>query len=139
MEQCHKNDICLLQPWCPPSPLQLTYFMDKPIHWIFSTKILDGLYWKWAHWNSSLFFLIFYFIITLICGITDHYCIMEKKFKKSGKNKNNLKTIYPKNHENLKNTKPRVQFHLFLWKKSAVLNNNYLHWTFEIKWPNAHT
>ena len=34
----------------------------------------------------------------------------EKLRKKSGKNKNKLRTIYPKNHENFKNSKPRVQF-----------------------------
>ena len=32
---------------------------------------------------------------------------MEKKFKKLGKI---ARTIYPKNHENVKNSKPRVQF-----------------------------
>ena len=52
----------------------------------------------------------------LISGIIDHYCIMEN-FKKLGKNKNKLRAIYPKNHENFKNSKPRVQFYWFLYKK----------------------
>ena len=38
-------------------------------------------------------------------------------FKKSGKNKNKLRTIYPKNHEHFKNSKPRVEFYWFLYKK----------------------
>ena len=33
---------------------------------------------------------------------------------KSGRNKNKLKTIYPKNHENFKNSKPKVQIYWFL-------------------------
>ena len=30
---------------------------------------------------------------------------------------NKLRTIYPKNHENFKNSKPRVQFYWFLQKE----------------------
>ena len=30
--------------------------------------------------------------------------------KQSGENKSKLRTIYPKNHENFKNSKPRAQF-----------------------------
>lgn len=37
----------------------------------------------------------------------DPGCIMEKKLKKPGRNKNKLITIYPKNPENFKNSKPR--------------------------------
>ena len=40
---------------------------------------------------------------------------MENK-KKSGENKNKLRTIYPRNQENSKNSKPRVQFYWFLQK-----------------------
>ena len=47
------------------------------------------------------FFLTFCCIITPISGIIDQYCIMEKIFKKSGKNKNKLRTMYPKNLENV--------------------------------------
>ena len=39
--------------------------------------------------------------------------------KRSRKNKNKLRTIFPKNHENFKNSKPRVQFYWFLYKKSV--------------------
>ena len=40
---------------------------------------------------------------------------------KIGKNKNKLRTIYPKNHENFKNSKPRIQFYWFLHIKKSVL------------------
>ena len=61
--------------------------------------------------KTGLFsFLTFCCIITAIFGIIDHYYIMENK-KKSGKNKIKLITIYPKNHENCKNSNPRVQFY----------------------------
>ena len=43
-----------------------------------------------------------------------------KILKRSGENKNKLRTIYPKNHENFKNSKPMVQFHWFLYKKKSV-------------------
>ena len=36
-----------------------------------------------------------------ISGIIDYYCIMEN-LKKSGENKNKLRTIYTKNHKNFK-------------------------------------
>ena len=51
--------------------------------------------------------LTFWCIITPISGILDHY-VLWKIFKKSGENKNKLRTIYPKNHENIKNSKPRI-------------------------------
>ena len=37
--------------------------------------------------------------------------------KKSGENKNKLRTTYPQNHENFKNNNPRAQLYWFLWKK----------------------
>ena len=64
--------------------------------------------------NTDLFFLTSCYIITPISGIIDHYCVMENLKKKSGKNKNKLRIIYPKNHENFKNCKPRVQLYWFL-------------------------
>ena len=36
-------------------------------------------------------------------------------------NKNKLRTIYPKDYENFKNSKPRVQFYWFLEKKSVFV------------------
>ena len=39
------------------------------------------------------------------------------------KNKKKLRTILPKNHENLKNNKPRVQFYWFLLKKECSEKN----------------
>ena len=64
--------------------------------------------------KTSFFFLTFCCIFIPISGIIDHYCIMEIFFKKLGENKNKLRTICPKNHENFKNGKPRVQFYWFL-------------------------
>ena len=63
--------------------------------------------------KTSSFFLTFCCVITMISGIIDHYGIMEIK-KKLGENKNKLRTIYHKNHENFKNSKPRIQFYWFL-------------------------
>ena len=40
--------------------------------------------------------------------------------KKSGENKNKLRTIYPKNHGNFRNSKPRVEFYWFLYKKECI-------------------
>ena len=37
-----------------------------------------------------------------------------ENLKKSVENKNKLRTIYPKNKDNFKNSKPRVQFYWFL-------------------------
>ena len=42
--------------------------------------------------------------------------------KKSGENKNKLRTTYPKNHENSKSSKPRIQFYWFLLKKDCTLH-----------------
>ena len=64
--------------------------------------------------EAGLFFPTFCCIITPISGFIDHYCIMEKFKKKSGANENKLRTIYPKNYENFKNSKPRGQFYWFL-------------------------
>ena len=50
------------------------------------------------------FFLTFCCIVTPISRI-DHYCIIEN-FKKIEKNKNEIRTTYPKNHEHFKNSKP---------------------------------
>ena len=64
--------------------------------------------------KTGLFcFLTFCCIITPISGIIDHYSVTENK-KNSKKNKTKLRTIYPKNYENFKNSKPRVQFYWFL-------------------------
>ena len=54
-------------------------------------------------------------MITPISSIIDHYCVLEKyREKKSGKNKNKLRIIYPKNHQHFINSKPRDQFYWFL-------------------------
>ena len=36
------------------------------------------------------------------------------------KNWGRIRTIYPKSHENFKNSKPRVQFYWFLYKKECI-------------------
>ena len=43
---------------------------------------------------------MYYMCSIYVCSIC-HYCIMEN-LKKSGENKNKLRTIYPRNHENLR-------------------------------------
>ena len=64
------------------------------------------------HENRSFFLSDF-----LLCNYSKFwyysYCIMENN-KKPGENKNKSRTIHPKNHENFRNRKPRVQFYLFL-------------------------
>ena len=42
-----------------------------------------------------------------------------ENLKKSEKNKNKLRAIYPKNYENFKKSKTRVQFYWFLLKKEC--------------------
>ena len=70
--------------------------------------------------KTGLFlFLTLCCIITLISGIIDHYCIMEKNFKISGKNKKKLRTIYPKNYEQFQEQQARVQFYWFLYIKEC--------------------
>ena len=53
----------------------------------------------WALKQVFFFFLTFCCIIIPISVIIDHDCIMENFKKKSGENKNKLRTIHPKNHE----------------------------------------
>ena len=50
-----------------------------------------------------------------------------KLIKKSQKTKNKLRIIYPKSHESFKNSKPKVQFYWFLYKKecSALCQNKF--------------
>ena len=43
-----------------------------------------------------------------------------ENFKKIVKKKKKLKSIYPKNHEISKNSKPRVQFYWSLYKKECT-------------------
>ena len=45
--------------------------------------------------------------------------------KKSGKNKGKLRTRYPNNHENFKNSKPRVRFYWFLCKKRVLVKERF--------------
>ena len=46
---------------------------------------------------------------------------MDNLEKNREKNKIKLRTIYPKNCDNFKNNKPRVQFYWFLYKKQSVM------------------
>ena len=83
------------------------------------------------HKNRSFFFLIFCCIVTPVSGTIDHYCTMENIKKYREKNRNRLRTIYPKNHKNFKNSKCKVQYYLLLYKMSVlqrqaiVLHNNH--------------
>ena len=58
-----------------------------------------------------------------VSGITDLYCIMDY-LKNREENKNKWRTIYPKNHENFKNSKSRAQFYWFSYKKSLVASSH---------------
>ena len=69
-------------------------------------------------WESGVFFLSDF----LLCHCSNlwYYRLLlyyGKFFKKLEKNKNKLGTIYPKNHEYFKNSKPSVQFYWFLKKE----------------------
>ena len=55
--------------------------------------------------KTGFFSFCFCCIITPISGIVVHYHIIENLKKNLEKNKNKLITIYPKNHENFKNSK----------------------------------
>ena len=69
--------------------------------------------------KTGLFFsLTFCCTIIPISGII--ITVLWKIFKKSGENKNKLRTTYLKNHENFENSKSRVQFYWFFYKKNSV-------------------
>ena len=73
------------------------------MHWTFTFHFPPA-------WTlKQLFYLTFCFLIATIFGIIDNYYTMEN-LKKMEENKIKLRTIYPKNNENFKNSKPRVQF-----------------------------
>ena len=73
--------------------------------------------------KTGLFlFPTFSCIISPISGIIDYYCITNI-FKKSGKNKNKLRTIYPKNHEHFKNNSLGSNFTGSYIKKSEMVSN----------------
>ena len=67
------------------------YILDSQVSLSSSTSIKTGF----------IFFLTFCFIITPISGIMNYYCyyVMENWGKKSGENRNNVRKIYPNNHE----------------------------------------
>ena len=66
----------------------------------------------WALKQVFFFFQTFCYIIIPISGIMGHYSMMVNYNKNQKKNK--LRTIYSKNHENFKSSKPRLQFYWFL-------------------------
>ena len=67
----------------------------------------------------SDFLLYQYSDFCIILYYTVFWKINEKNREK---NKNKLRTIYPKNHENFKNNKPKVQFYWFFIKKECIEN-----------------
>ena len=99
----HKNRVWLLLIlYCMQTSLLSIFY-----HILFS-PVTDCTENK--HYKRSIYLSDFLLYHTPISGIIDHYCIMGN-FKKTGKTKNKLKTIYPKNHESFKSSKPRVQFY----------------------------
>ena len=54
-------------------------------------------------------YMLFKFVCFLYIGGQSIFTFLHK----IGKKQNKLKTIYPKNHENFKNSKPRIQFYWF--------------------------
>ena len=55
--------------------------------------------------TGLFFFLTFCCIIFPFFDVIDHYSIMSKFLKHLRENKNKLRAIYPKNHDNFKNSK----------------------------------
>ena len=86
------------------------YIMDSQVSLSSCMRIKTGL----------LFFLTFCCIITPILVLWI-ITVLWEIFKKSRENKNKLKTIYPKNHENFKNSKSKVQFYWFVNKKECTV------------------
>ena len=66
------------------------------------------------HYKSLFFFFLTFCCIILRFLVLKIITVLWEIFKKSGKTKNKLKRIYPKNHERFKSSKPRVQFYWFL-------------------------
>ena len=69
-----------------------------------------------VHWNRS-FLLSDILLIFLHYSIFWYYILLlyyGKIKKRLVENKNKLRKIYPKNYENFKNSKPRVQYYWFL-------------------------
>ena len=81
---------------------------------VLKMSIKTGLFFFLSFFLSDFFFLFF-----LLYHYSDFWCYRSllyygKFLVKSRKNEKKLRTIYPKNYENLKNSKPRVQFYWFL-------------------------
>ena len=85
------------------SSLFVYYTLDSQVSLSSYMSIKTGLF-------SFCLSIVSLFRFLVIQNIT----VLWKIFKKLGENKNKLRTIYPKNHENFKNSKPRVQFYWFL-------------------------
>ena len=66
------------------------------------------------HYKSLFFFFLTFCCIILRFLVLKIITVLWEIFKRSGKTKNKLKRIYPKNHERFKSSKPRVQFYWFL-------------------------
>ena len=91
-----------------------------------SPAIFDWLYWKGAL-NEGFFsdFLLYHYSDFWYYSSLLNYGNFLKKY---GKNKNKLRTIYSKNHENFKNIKPRVQFYWF--ELQYIINYQTCVWIF---------
>ena len=95
-------------------------FNDHIFRILFRPMIVDWLYWKWALKHVFLHILMHH---SSDFSYYRSFVYYGKMFKNSKKNKNKLRTTYPKNHENFKNSKPRVQFYWFLQKKDCIWEN----------------
>ena len=73
---------------------------------LFSPVIFDRLYWNWALKRFFFLsdFLFYHYSDFCYCRSLLYY----GKFRK--KNREKIRTIYPENDENFKNSMPRVQF-----------------------------
>ena len=88
------------------SNLFVYYTLDGQVSLSSYMSMKTGLFSFWISVVSLLQFLVLLIII-----------LLWKIKKKSRESKNKLRTIYPKNHEDFKNSKPRVQFFWFLYEK----------------------
>ena len=86
-------------------------------HALFRILIFNWLCWKWA--LKQVFFSDF-----LLYHYSDFWSLLHygKFLKSGGKNKNKLRSIYPKNNESFKNSKPRAQFKWFLYVFRLITN-----------------
>ena len=98
------------------------------MHWV--VKFHFPITWA----IKQVFFSFWLYVVSLLrflVYIIDHHCIMEN-LKKSVENKNKLRTIYPNNKEDFKNSKPYGPILLVLIKQRVYASQIVL--SLAIKW-----